>query len=340
MAKSLKPASLEAGRWSIEMTSERVDGPVGSEGRAKPPLVAIVGPTAVGKSDLALHLALALNGEIVSADSRQVYRYLDIGTAKPTPEEQALVPHHLIDVVDPNQVYTVAEYQRDAYRAIDDILSRGRIPFLVGGTGLYVRAIVEGLRIPRVPPDRRLREMLEQRAVEAGPEALYRELQQIDPEAAAQIDWRNVRRVIRAIEVHRVTGRPISELRQSQRRYTVLMIGLTIDRAELYRRIDERVERMVAAGLVDEVRRLVDMGYSFDSPAMSGLGYRQIGAYVRGEVDLDRAVEMVKNATHRFARQQYTWFRLDDQRIHWLEARPGVTDEALALVERWLDAVA
>ncbi len=323
------------------MTSERVDGPVDSGEQPRPPLVAIVGPTAVGKSDLALHLALALNGEIVSADSRQVYRYLDIGTAKPTPEERALVPHHLINVVDPNQVYTLAEYQRDAYRAIDGILSRGHVPFLVGGTGLYVRAVIEGLKIPRVPPNRRLREELERRAAEVGPEAVYRELQQVDPEAAAQIDWRNVRRVIRAIEVFRVTGRPISQLRQAQPpRYAVLIIGLIVDRAELYRRIDERVDRMMAAGLVDEVTRLMDMGYSPEAPALSGLGYRQIGAYLRGEVDLDTAVAMIKNETHRFARQQYTWFRPDDRRTHWLEAQPGVADQALALVERWLDTLA
>lgn len=322
------------------MTPEQAGGRGSAEGQPRPPLVAIVGPTAVGKSDLALHLALTLGGEIVSADSRQVYRYLDIGTAKPTPEERALVPHHLVDVVDPNEQYTLAQYQADAYRAIDGIIGRGHIPFLVGGTGLYVRAVVEGLRIPRVPPDARLRAELERRAVDEGPEALHRELQRVDPEAAAQIDWRNVRRVIRAIEVYRATGRPISELRQTQAPpYEVLMIGLTVERAELYRRIDQRVDRMIAAGLVEEVKRLLDMGYGFDTAAMSGLGYRQIGAFLRGEVDLPRAVEMIKNETHRFARQQYTWFRLDDPRIHWFEARPGVEHDAERFVEAWLNSL-
>lgn len=306
----------------------------------RPPLVVIVGPTAVGKSDLALHLAVALDGEIVSADSRQVYRHMDIGTAKPTPEERAAVPHHLIDVVEPDELYTLAQYQRDAYRAIDEIVHRGRVPFLVGGTGLYVRAVVEGLTIPAVPPNPRLRADLEQLANEIGAEGLHRELRQIDPEAAAGIDWRNVRRVIRAIEVFRATGQPISRLRASQPPpYAVLMIGLTLDRVELYRRIDDRVDRMIAAGLVEEVQRLVARGFGFDTPAMSGLGYRQIGAYLRGEVDLDTAVQMVKNETHRFARQQYTWFRLSDSRIHWFEACPGIADEVLPLVRNWLDSL-
>ncbi|MGQ9677286.1 MAG: tRNA (adenosine(37)-N6)-dimethylallyltransferase MiaA [Chloroflexota bacterium] len=322
------------------MNPEQTGGSVSCEGQPRPPLIAIVGPTAVGKSDLALHLALTLGGEIVSADSRQVYRYLDIGTAKPTPEERARVPHHLIDVVDPNERYTLAQYQADAYRAIDGIIGRGHIPFLVGGTGLYVRAVVEGLRIPRVAPNARLRAELERRAVDEGPEALYQELQRVDPEAAAQIDWRNVRRIIRAIEVYRATGHRISELRESQAPpYEVLMIGLTIERSELYRRIDQRVDRMIAAGLVDEVQRLVDMGYGFDTPAMSGLGYRQIGAYLRGEVSLPEAVEAIKNETHRFARQQYTWFRLDDPRIRWYEARPGVEIDVERFVEAWLDSL-
>lgn len=301
------------------------------------PLIAIVGPTAVGKSDLALHLAVLFGGEIVSADSRQIYRYLDIGSAKPTPAEQSLVRHHLIDVVDPDQTYTLADFQEDAYRAIDEIHARGRLPFLVGGTGLYVRAVLDGLTIPRVPPDPALRRRLEQLAAREGPDVLHRELATVDPIAARRIDPRNVRRVIRAIEVFQTTGKPITELQRTKPPpYRVLTIGLTCGRAELYRRIDERVDRQIENGLVEEVRRLVEMGYGYDLPSMSGLGYRQIGLYLRGKVDLPTAIQILKNETHRFARQQYTWFRLDDPRIEWITQGPGARERAESLVQDFL----
>ena len=304
-----------------------------TSGIGLPALVVIVGPTAVGKSALALRLADALGGEIVSADSRLVYRYMDIGTAKPTPQEQALVRHHVIDLVDPDEEYTLARFQADAYRAIDGILARGRLPLLVGGTGLYVRAVVDGLRIPQVEPQPELRAALEERARREGAEHIHRELERLDPLSARRIDPRNVRRVIRALEVHRVTGKPFSHFQQaSPPPYPILMIGLTADREDLYRRIDDRVDAQLAAGLVDENRRLLAMGYDYHLPSMSGLGYRQIGMYLRGEVGLSRAVEILKFETHRFARQQYTWFRLDDRRIHWLKNGPRATDQALGLV--------
>ncbi|MBS1245648.1 MAG: tRNA delta(2)-isopentenylpyrophosphate transferase [Chloroflexi bacterium] len=279
-------------------------------------LFVIVGPTAVGKTALAIELARRFDGETVSADSRQIYRGMDIGTAKPTREEQARVPHHLIDIVAPDEPYTLANYQAQAYAAIDGILARGKQPFLVGGTGLYVRAIIEGLRIPRVAPNEDLRAQL---AVEDGA-ALYERLRVLDPDAAARIDPRNVRRTIRALEVCLTTGAKFSKLgRASPPPYHVTQIGLTLPRPELYARIDARVERMMAGGLVAEVETLVAQGYGWELPSMSGLGYREIGEYQRGQVSLDEAVANIKRDTRHFVRRQYAWFRLRDERIHWFE---------------------
>ncbi len=316
---------LEAGNWKLAAGASNLQ-----------PLLAIVGPTAAGKTALSLILAQALGGEIVSADSRQVYRGMDIGTAKATPEERALVPHHLLDVVDPDQVLTLAEYQRLAYAAIDDILARGRLPLLVGGTGQYVRAVLEGWRIPEVAPQPELRAALEAEAAAHGAAALHDRLAALDPVAAARIDPRNVRRVIRALEVCLSTGRPISELQtKSPPPYRVVQIGVTRARPELYARIDARVERMIEAGLVDEVRRLAAAGYGWDLPAMTGLGYRQIGQYLRGEITLDEAVALIKRGTRRFVQQQYNWFRPDDPAIHWVD--PGVVgpEAVLQLLAHW-----
>ncbi len=296
------------------------------------PLVAIVGPTAVGKSEVALALAERLHGEIVSADSRQIYRGMDIGTAKPTPEERARVPHHLIDVTDPDRPLTLAEYQRMAYAAIEDIHRRGRLPFLVGGTGLYVWAVVEGWEIPPAPPDPELRRALEERARREGPQALYEELRRLDPEAASFIDPRNVRRVIRALEVCYRTGKPFSaQRRKNPPPYRTILIGLTRPRVELYRRIDERVDRMIAQGLVEEVRRLAER-YPWDLPAMTGLGYRQIGAYLRGEIPLEEAIRRIRSATRAFVHHQHNWFRLDDPRIRWFD----LSQTDVEAIEAWL----
>lgn len=304
------------------------------------PLVAIVGPTAVGKSALALRLAPRWQGEIVSADSRYLYRFMDIGTATPTPEELAAVPHHLINILDPDQPFSLAEYQELAYRAIEDILARGRLPFLVGGTGQYVWAVLEGWQVPHVPPDPALRARLAERARIAGPLALHRELAAVDPVAAARIHPHNVRRVIRALEVYYHTGQPISAQQTARPPdYQTLIIGLTLPRAELYRRIDQRFDEMVARGWVEEVRRLLERGYSPDLPSMTSLGYREIVRYLRGECTLDAALRRVKAQTHRFARQQYTWFRLDDPRIHWLTAGPEAEAQAEALIRDFLAAL-
>ncbi len=302
-------------------------------------LVVIVGPTGVGKSRLGLELAVEFSGEIVSADSRQVYRYMDIGTAKPGPGEQSLVRHHVLDIINPNQDFSLARYQQLACEAIDDIHSRGRLPYIVGGSGLYVRAVVEGWRIPRVPPDAGFREEMEKRAVESGGHNLYEELLKIDPVAAHRVDPRNVRRVIRALEVSRSTSASISEIYDKQvPPYETLIIGLTTDRGELYRRIDSRVDTMIERGLIDEVKKLVEMGYGSATPLVSGIGYRQINMYLRGELSLIEAVQQMKTETHRLVRHQYSWFRLKDERIHWFDVQEATGVDIRALVSEFIGA--
>jgi len=301
------------------------------------PLLVIVGPTAVGKTALAVRLAQALGGEIVSADSRQVYIGMDIGTAKPTAEEMAGAPHHLIDIRHPDAPLTLAEYQSLAYRTIDDLLAGGKLPLLVGGTGQYVRAVVEGWGIPAVSPDETLRARLYAEAEAAGHETLHARLRALDPIAAGRIDGRNVRRVVRALEVCLLSGRPISELqRKSPPPYHIVQVGLTRPRPALYRRVDERVEAMLAAGLVDEVRRLEAAGYGWRLPAMSGLGYRQMGDYLRGESSLQEAVQNIKRETRRFIRQQANWFSLTDRHIHWLDLEVTPPPEVEAVVRDWM----
>ena len=300
-------------------------------------LVAIVGPTAIGKSRLALQLAQDFDGEIVGADSRQVYRYLDIGTAKPGQQDMALVPHHLIDIINPDVYFGLAQYQQLARRAIEDIQQRQKLALLVGGSGLYVRVVVEGLGIPQVPPDPEFRRGLEERAARGEAEGLYQELVEVDPVGAQRIDRRNLRRVIRALEVSRYAGTPFSQLqRKKPPPFDVLIIGLTTDRAELYRHIDLRADRMIEQGLVEEVEGLVDRGYGLNLPAMSGIGYKQIGLFLDGELTLAEATEQIKFATHRFVRRQYNWFRLKDDRIHWFDIKEEVEPEIMESVAGFL----
>ncbi len=301
------------------------------------PLVVLLGPTASGKTALAIRLVQALGGEIVSADSRQVYRYMDIGTAKPTPAERAAAPHHLIDVVTPDQTYTLAQYQRAAYAAIAEIHARGRLPLLVGGTGQYITAVVEGWGIPEVPPNAELRAELEQYAAEHGAAALHARLAQRDPVAAARIDPRNVRRVVRALEVCIEAGQPISALqRKNPPPYRILQLGLTWPREQLYTRADARIERMLEAGLLAEVRGLLDAGYTWDCPAMSGLGYLQWKAYLAGQESYEDAVAAIRRQTRVFIRRQYTWFRGHDSGIRWLEAQTITPDAVIADIRAWL----
>jgi len=284
-------------------------------------LVAIVGPTGVGKSTLAFKLAPVFNGEIVGCDSRQVYRHMNIGTAKPGPAELAVVPQYLVDIINPDEVLSLVQYQALAYRTINEIHARNKVPFLVGGTGQYFWAVVEGWDIPKVPPDMELRRSLEAAAADKGTDILYNELKEVDPEGAARIDPRNVRRVIRALEVYRSRGVPFSKLQnKTSPPYDCLIIGLTMERREIYSRVDGRIDRMIERGLVGEVAKLLEMGYDLKLPAMSGIGYKQIGGYIQGKLTLEDAVRQMKFETHRYIRQQYAWFSLKDEKIHWFDA--------------------
>lgn len=301
------------------------------------PLVAIVGPTAIGKSRLAIHLAQKFKGEIVSADSRQVYRYMDIGTAKPGIQELTFIPHHLISIVNPDENFSLAQYQKLAYQSIGSIQERNKLPILAGGSGLYVWAVLEGLKIPEVAPDLEFRHELEDRAARGETEELYRELAEIDPLAAQSIDPRNVRRLIRALEVSKHAGVPFSKLQDKEApSFEALVIGLTTDRKELYRRVDLRVDGMIEQGMVEEVKRLVDIGYGFDLPAMSGIGYKQIGMFLKGEITLEIAIQQVKTETHRLVRRQYNWFRLADKRIHWFDIKQDIESEVGSKVREFL----
>ena len=301
----------------------------------RPRVAVLVGPTAVGKTLAAIQLAEAVNGEIISADSRYLYRGLDIGTAKPSPDERARVAHHLIDVTTPDQPWSLADYQRAAYAAIDSVLNRGRLPLLVGGTGQYVRAVTDGWQVPPGAPAGPLRVELEQLLDKDGVAALVDRLRQVDPESAAVIDLRNPRRVIRAIEVAVTTGNSfVAQRRKSPPLFESVWLGLWRPRPELYARIDARIAAMLAAGLVAEVEGLVAQGYGWELPAMSAVGYRQIGLYLRGKSSRDEAVRAIQQATRQFVRRQANWFKMDDPAIHWVRASPEAAQELAA----WLRA--
>lgn len=304
----------------------------------RPPLIVILGPTAVGKTSVSIELAHRLDGEIVSADSRLLYRGMDIGTAKPTEDEIKDVPHHLIDVADPDENWSLAVYQRMAYRVIDEIHSREKLPFLVGGTGQYIRAIIEGWRIPRQKPDFYLRETLETWAEEIGNEALHRRLMVLDPEAAGQIDYRNLRRTIRALEVILKSGERFSDLRRKQKcPYRPIILGIERPRDALYERVDQRIDQMLDEGLVDEVRTLLDKGYSPDLPTLSAIGYAEIIQYLRGEIDFEEAVTLIRRNTRTFVRRQANWFKSDDPRIEWFQASDDFVDEMEAYIRSELN---
>ena len=306
----------------------------------KLPLVIILGPTAVGKTTVSIGLARRLDGEIVSADSRLLYRGMDIGTAKPKPDEMTYIPHHLIDVADPDERWSLAIYQQEAYRIIDEIHSRGRLPFLVGGTGQYIRSIVEGWRIPPQKPDLALREAITHWAEEIGAEGLYERLKRIDPTAASKIDYRNLRRTVRALEVIFLTGERFSDLRRKQTpRYNPLILGIERSRESLYDRIDRRIEQMLDQGLVEEVQGLVDAGYSQDLPTFSAIGYAEIIQYLQGDISLEEAVVLIKRNTRIFVRRQANWFKPNDERITWFKASPHLIDDMEAYIRRNLDGI-
>ena len=304
----------------------------------KKPLIVIVGPTAVGKTSVSIFLAQIFNGEIVSADSRLFYRGMDIGTAKPTVEEMQDVPHHLIDVADPNEIWNLAIFQRRAYQVIDQIYGRGRLPFLVGGTGQYIRSIIEGWHIPPQKPDYSIREALTLWADKIGAEALHKRLEAIDPQAADKIDYRNLRRTIRALEVIFKTGERFSELRQKQAcPYHPIILGIERPREVLYERVDQRIENMLADGLVEEVKGLLEAGYAPDLPTFSGIGYQEIIQYLQGKISLEEAISLIKRNTRTFVRRQANWFKPDDRRITWFLASDNLVEEMTTTIRRRLD---
>lgn len=298
------------------------------------PLIVIVGPTAVGKTDLSLRLAETLGGEIISADSRLFYRGMNIGTAKPSKDEQARVPHHLIDVCDPDETWSLTVFQHAAREAIQQVYQNGRLPLLVGGTGQYVRAVIEGWEAPPQQPEPHLRQVLEHWAGEIGPVEIHRRLAVIDPAAAARILPGNVRRTIRALEVIFSTGKRFDEQRsKSGSPYSLMLLGLRRPRAEVYQRVDSRIDKMLADGFLDEVRGLLLQGYSPNLPSMSAIGYREMTAVLQGSMSLPEAIISMKSLTHHFVRRQANWFKESDPTIHWFDAAEDVLPQMLTLIQ-------
>lgn len=298
--------------------------------------MAVFGPTAVGKTEAAIFAARELNAEIISVDSRQIYRGMDIGTAKPTAQQRARVPHHLIDVADPGNPWSLVDYCEAAFAVITAIHTRGRLPMLVGGTGQYFTAILEGWEPPPKESDPRLRGELEAYAKEYGSQALHERLEDIDPVSAQRIDHRNVRRVVRALEISHLSGEPASSVRMKKPPpYNVLRIGLKMPREKLYTKIDARIEAMIDAGFVEEVRSLLSGGIEPNSVAMSAIGYKQIAEYVLGKTTLDEAVVQIRRLTRQFVRRQANWFKANDPQIHWLDASPNVGNKMVSIIEAW-----
>lgn len=303
----------------------------------KPPLILIVGPTAVGKTEIAIQLAERLNGEIVSADSRLFYRGMDIGTAKPSREEQARAPHHLIDIAYPDEILSLAVFQQKATEAIADIHTRKKLPFLVGGTGQYIRAVTQGWSPPEVKPNEQLRNELEREKEEKGIYWLHDKLKALDSVAAEKIDPRNFRRTIRALEVITTTGKKFSEQRgQGESPYHLITIGLTRPREELYQRVDERIETMYANGLMDEVKRLIASGYSPALPTMSAIGYRECAQALEGQITVEEAKQLTRRATRVFVRRQANWFKESDSNILWFKVEGEIAKKIEEPIRRRL----
>ena len=307
----------------------------------KKPMIILTGPTAVGKTDLSIQLAKAINGEIISADSMQVYRHMDIGSAKVTPEEMDGVPHHLIDVLEPEEEFNVVVFQKLAKEALTGIYERGHIPIIVGGTGFYIQALLYDIDFTENDGDTAIRRELEKLAQTQGAGCLHQMLQEIDPESAAAIHQNNVKRVIRAIEFYRQTGKKISlhneQEREKQSPYQFLYYVLDTDRKTLYERIDRRVDLMMEHGLVDEVKHLADMGCTRDMVSMQGLGYKEILDYLSGEIPLEEAVYILKRDTRHFAKRQITWFKRERD-VRWLELEQFQNDRKEVL-EHILDEI-
>jgi tRNA dimethylallyltransferase len=303
----------------------------------KKPLIVILGPTGVGKTEIATRIAERFQGEIVSADSRLFYRGMDIGTAKPTPEEQTSVPHHLIDVADPDQDWSLAVYLPRALEIIQDIQSRKKLPFLVGGTGQYIQAVIQGWDLPEIKPAPVLRAALKDWSEEIGPEGMRKRLAVLDHEAAEGIDGPNIRRMIRAMEVILTSGRKFSTLKtKSGSPFNVFQVGLIRPREELYQRIDLRIEKMLQAGLVSEVQSLLDAGYSPDLSSLSAIGYKQIIAHLLEGLPLEEAVRQIRSKTRKYVRQQANWFKKNDPEIHWFSASNHPEDEICSQIQQFL----
>lgn len=305
----------------------------------KKPLLVIVGPTASGKTDLGVELALRLDGEVVSADSMLVYQGMDIGTAKPTMEERRGIAHHMIDIIPPNTDFSVAQYQQQAEAVIADIHRRNKLPIMVGGTGLYVRAVIDQYDFTAPGGDTKLRQQLMQLSCQKGNQWLHQQLAELDPAAAEKIHPNNVRRVIRALEVYKLTGRRFSELKQADyqtnAKYSVAMFGITYPRNILYQRINNRVDYMLEAGLIEEVQNLLKQGIESSFTAMQGLGYKEIVAYLKGETSLEAAVELLKRDTRRYAKRQLAWFKRDP-RIYWIDGHNHSTAQLCEEIIRLL----
>ncbi|MBN1369823.1 MAG: tRNA (adenosine(37)-N6)-dimethylallyltransferase MiaA [Dehalococcoidaceae bacterium] len=297
-------------------------------------LIAIIGPTGIGKSRLGLSIARTYKGEIISADSRQIYRYMNIGTAKPTLQEMREVPHHLVDIINPDETFSLADFLDAAGRAVEGINAKGKLPILVGGSGQYVWAVLEGWQIPHIEPDAGLRRELESRAANEGTGNLLAEIARLDPAAAERVDCKNPRRVIRALEIALAGGKPPAVKKPL---YNYLAIGLTAPREKLYEMIDQRVDTMIRNGLVEEVKWLTDKGYGPGTPSISGIGYAQIAAYLAGKTGLEEAIKQIKFESHRLVRMQYNWFSLKDERIKWYDImQAGWMEQAAKLVERFI----
>jgi tRNA dimethylallyltransferase len=304
------------------------------------PLLVILGPTASGKTGLAIELAHALNGEILNADSRQVYRQMDIGTAKPSAAQQALAPHHLLDLVEPNALFAVADFLDQARPCIEVLHAQGKLPIIAGGTGQYITALLEGWTIPHVPPDDTLRAELNAFAETAGAVALHERLRALDAPSAEAIDFRNVRRVVRALEVCMTTGQRMSDLQRKQPpRWHVRQIGLTMDREALYARADTRFDEMMRVGFLQEVRGLLAAGYARTLPAMSGLGYAELCAHLLDGESLDKVVARAKHNTHDFIRRQYTWFRKYNADADWRDSTQIDITRLVQALREWMEGV-
>jgi len=294
-----------------------------------PTLLAIVGPTASGKTPLSLILADRLGGEIVSADSRQVYRYLDIGTAKPTQEERNRIPHHFVDILDPAEEYNAGRFGVEARHKIAELFRSGKKPILVGGSGLYVRAVIDGF-FEGPGKDPHIRAHLELRMLKEGPEALLAELRRVDPLAADRMELKKPRRIIRALEVYAITGRPLSTYHQEQSSpppFDVIQFAMAGKRESLYRQIELRVDKMLSGGLIEEVRSLQNRGYDRSLNSLNTVGYKEVFDFLESKTTYERMVELIKRNTRRFAKRQLTWFRAD-KRIQWIDV-----DESSSLVE-------